>query len=92
MYSRFIPEKVAEASVIFLRAPTFYQNDLAMRNTTEVTASQPVPVWSQTILGVRDFKTSHIKISLSIPILSQDQKHLESFQSFRLFLALFSNT
>jgi hypothetical protein len=37
-HSRLIPKRVAETSQIFLRdTPTFYQNDLAMKNTADVT-------------------------------------------------------
>jgi hypothetical protein len=31
-HSRFIPEGVAGASLVFLEIPTFYQNCIAMRN------------------------------------------------------------
>jgi hypothetical protein len=36
-HSRLIPEGVAEAS-------TFYHNDLAMRNTADVTGGKPIAV------------------------------------------------
>jgi hypothetical protein len=32
--------------------PTFYQNYLAMCNTTDVTGGKPIAVWSQSVLGV----------------------------------------
>jgi hypothetical protein len=35
-----------------LRALTFYQNDLAMRNTSDVTSGKPIAVWSQSISGL----------------------------------------
>jgi hypothetical protein len=51
-HSRFIPEGVAETSQIFLQmAPTLYQNDLAMRNTADVTGGKPIAVWLQSISG-----------------------------------------
>jgi hypothetical protein len=36
----------------FSEIPTFYQNDLAMRNTAEVTGARPIAVYSQPISGV----------------------------------------
>jgi hypothetical protein len=48
--SRFIPERVAEASQIFLRDAL--QNYLAMRNTADVTGGKPIAVSSQSISGV----------------------------------------
>jgi hypothetical protein len=50
--SSFIPEGVAEASQIFLETPTFYQNDLATRNTADVTGGKPIAILSQSISGV----------------------------------------
>jgi hypothetical protein len=35
---------VAKTSQIFLRHTHFYQNDLAMRNTADVTVSKPIAV------------------------------------------------
>jgi hypothetical protein len=46
-HSRLIPEGVAEAShglKYSSQTPMFYQNDLAMRNTTDVTGSKPIAV------------------------------------------------
>jgi hypothetical protein len=42
-HSCLIPEGLAEASQIFLRDAD-YQNDLAIRNTAEVTGGKPVAV------------------------------------------------
>jgi hypothetical protein len=39
--SRLVPEGVAEASQIFLRDHTFYQNDMAMRNIKDVIGGKP---------------------------------------------------
>jgi hypothetical protein len=46
-HSRLISKKGAEVSQVFLRepTPTFYQNDLAMRNTADVTGGKPIAVW-----------------------------------------------
>jgi hypothetical protein len=35
-----------------LQEHMFYQNDLAMRNTTDVTDGKPIALWLQSILGV----------------------------------------
>jgi hypothetical protein len=48
---RFIPEGVAEVSQIFLRDPTFYQKEIAVR-TTAVTGDKPIAVLLQCISGV----------------------------------------
>jgi hypothetical protein len=40
-----------EASRIFFRDPTFYQKDLAMRSTADVTGGKPIAVRSQSISG-----------------------------------------
>jgi hypothetical protein len=36
----------------FSETPTFYQNYLAMRNTTDVTGGKSITIWSQVISGV----------------------------------------
>jgi hypothetical protein len=33
------------------KTPIFYQNDLAMRNTADVTGGKPIAVWTQTTSG-----------------------------------------
>jgi hypothetical protein len=47
-HSRLIPEGVSEASQIFLQDgktwATFYRNDLAMKNTADVTGDKPIAV------------------------------------------------
>jgi hypothetical protein len=45
-HSRFIPEDY------FSQTPPFYQNCSAMRNTTDVTGSNTIAIWSQSISGV----------------------------------------
>jgi hypothetical protein len=34
--------------------PTFYQNELAIRNTADVTGGKPIAIWSQSFSGVSD--------------------------------------
>jgi hypothetical protein len=46
-YSRFIPEGQQRHLRYSSKMPTFYQNYFALRNTTDVTGSNPVAVWSQ---------------------------------------------
>jgi hypothetical protein len=46
-HSRFIPEEVVETSQTFLRDAHFYQNDLAMRNTADVSGGKPFAVCSK---------------------------------------------
>jgi hypothetical protein len=45
--------------------PTFYQNDLAMRNTTDVIDGKPIAVWSQSIYGVR---AVHLEVAFTTSI------------------------
>jgi hypothetical protein len=47
-HSRLIPKGRLRYSSETL---TFYQNDLAMRNTADVTGGKPIAVWLQFILG-----------------------------------------
>jgi hypothetical protein len=54
---RFMPE--AEASQIFLKTPTFYQNYLAIRDTADVTGGKPIAVWSQSLSGVSAINHLH---------------------------------
>jgi hypothetical protein len=42
--SRFIPESVADTSQISSATPSFYQNDLAMRNTADVSGGKLIGV------------------------------------------------
>jgi hypothetical protein len=51
-HSHFIPGGVAEVSQIFLRDTHFYQNELAVKNTEDVTGGNPIAVVLQSILGV----------------------------------------
>jgi hypothetical protein len=55
-HSRFISEKVAEVSQIYLRdgyyVGTFHQKLLAMRNTADVTGGKPIAVLLQSVSGV----------------------------------------
>jgi hypothetical protein len=39
-HSRFVPERVPEASKIFLARQLFYQNDIAMVNNADVTGNK----------------------------------------------------
>jgi hypothetical protein len=43
-HSRFIPKGVAETSQIFLRDTYVYQNQLAMRNTADVTGGKHIAI------------------------------------------------
>jgi hypothetical protein len=43
-HTRFIPERVAEASPISFEVPTFYQKYLAMRNIADVIGGKPIAV------------------------------------------------
>jgi hypothetical protein len=43
-HSRFIPEGAAEASRHSSDTPTFYQIDLAMRNTADVIGGKPIAI------------------------------------------------
>jgi hypothetical protein len=55
-YSCFISEGVAEASqILYSVPPTCYKNYLAISNTADVTGSEPIAVWSQSISGVNAF-------------------------------------
>jgi hypothetical protein len=54
-HPRFIPDGVVKSSQI-LQYTNIYQNDLAMRNTADVTDGKLIAVWSQSISGVSDDK------------------------------------
>jgi hypothetical protein len=49
-HSRFIPEY--QRQLRSTKTPTFYQNDLAMINTADVTDGKPIAARSQSISGV----------------------------------------
>jgi hypothetical protein len=51
-HSRLIPEGVAEAFQIFLQDSTFYQNDLAMKNTSDVIGGKLITVCSLSQVGM----------------------------------------
>jgi hypothetical protein len=51
-------QRVEEASQIFF--PMFYQNDLSMRNTADVTGGKPIVVCSQSISGVSCWSCSRL--------------------------------
>jgi hypothetical protein len=50
-HSRFIPERVAEASQLFLR-DTHVLPKIATRNTADVTGDKPIVILFQSISGV----------------------------------------
>jgi hypothetical protein len=50
-HSRLISEGVAEAFQIFLPDASFYQNDIALRNTLDVTGGKTVAIWLLSISG-----------------------------------------
>jgi hypothetical protein len=51
-HSHTMPEGAAGTSQIFFRDAQVLQNDLAMRNTVDVTGGKPIAVSSQSISGV----------------------------------------
>jgi hypothetical protein len=55
-HSRFIPERVAEASQIFLRYTHVLPKLLSNEDTADVTGGKPIAVWSQSISGVSAIK------------------------------------
>jgi hypothetical protein len=46
------PRRVSRGVSDIAPRPTFYQNYLTVRNTADVTGSNPIVVWSQSISGV----------------------------------------
>jgi hypothetical protein len=53
-YTYIIPKGVAEASRTFLPDAHVLSNDLAIRNTIDMTGGKPIAVWLQSISGGGD--------------------------------------
>jgi hypothetical protein len=100
-HSRFISKRVSERSQIFLRDTLFYQNNLARRNTADVTGGKPIIVISQSISGVSAdnllvaFYDIHgrkreVLFFCSVPNTTQDSKVSEKSTDFIISLFMSS--